>query len=247
MKTFCGTDPYVAPEIWKRSTYTSAVDIWSLAVIVLEYGYGLPTPTRERKGIRWCQDICDAANDCEGEGDALIDFLSTDMLKMKNQDRLSTSDCLKKADRLGFLNMEIIEDKSMTSKGITVPQEYFTDHTNSPSILMEALRESSQDDAQVSLGKRCLKAAEQPLKKKLQTRSVCSNLGSGLEISAPAQDETTESKPEDELLEAWYTEYTCKGQKFRECTLNNQAIRMRISDKWICFTHLALAFGQTLG
>lgn len=135
----------------------------------------------------------------------------------------------------------------MTSKGITVPQEYFTGHTNSPSILIETLRESSQDDAQVSFGKRCLKAAEQPLEKKPQTQGVCSNLGSGLEISIPAQDETTESNPEDKLLEAWYTEYTYKGQKFRECMLNNQAIRMRISDKWVCFTYLALAFGRTVG
>lgn len=165
---------------------------------------------------------------------------------MEHHDRLSTSDCLEKADRLGFLDMEIAEADSLTPKGITVLQEYFTNHTNSPSILTEALRESSQDDAQVSFGKRCLKAAEQPFKKKLQTQSVCSNLGSSLEISPSAQDEISESRPEDKLLEAWYTEYTYKGQKFRECTLNNQAIRMRLSDKWICFIHLALALGQIL-
>ena len=62
---------------------------------------------------------------------------------------------------------------------------------------MKALRKGSQDDAQVSLGKRSLKTAEQPSKKKLQTLSACSNLGPGLEISAPAQDETTESKSQN--------------------------------------------------
>ena len=122
LKTFCGTDPYAAPEIWKHNNYTSAVDVWSLAVVVLEYGYGLPKPTRERKGIRWCQDICQAADDSEGEGDALIDFLSTDMLRMEHQDRLSTSDCLKRADHLGFLNIEIMEAECLTPKGFIVPQ-----------------------------------------------------------------------------------------------------------------------------
>lgn len=48
LEKFCGTDSYAAPEIWKRNTYTSAVDIWSLAVVVFEYGYGLPTLTRKR-------------------------------------------------------------------------------------------------------------------------------------------------------------------------------------------------------
>jgi hypothetical protein len=119
---------------------------------------------------------------------------------MKHQNRLSTSDCLKKTNRLEFFNMKIIEDESMMSKEITVSQEYFTNHINSSFILREALRESSQDDAQVSLDKRCLNAAEQPLKKKLQTRSICSNLDSDLEISVSAQDEIIESKPEEKVL-----------------------------------------------
>lgn len=124
------------------------------------------------------------------------------MLKMEHQDRLSTSDCLKKANRLGFLNMETIEAECLTSKEITVPQEYFTNHINSSFILMKALRENSQDDAQVSFDKRCFKATKQSSKKKLQTLNVCSNLGLDLEISIPTQDETIESKPEDKLLKA---------------------------------------------
>ena len=40
--TRCGTSLYAAPEIWDRRGYTSAVDIWSLAVVVLTLTIQLP-------------------------------------------------------------------------------------------------------------------------------------------------------------------------------------------------------------
>lgn len=53
----------------------------------------------------------------------------------------------------------------------------------------------------------------------------------GRQISVSTEDDVFESKPEDRSSVAWYTEYTYKGEKFRECTLNNQAVRMRFSDQ----------------
>ena len=82
LKTFCGTNEYAAPEIWERQHYTAMVDIWSLGVVVLQYGYGFPRPSQKRKGKPWCRDIAKAAEDMEGEGDALIDLILTKMLRM---------------------------------------------------------------------------------------------------------------------------------------------------------------------
>jgi serine/threonine protein kinase len=69
---------------------------------------------------------------------------------------------------------------------------------------------------------------------------ACSYQDSDLEISLSTQVQTLESKSEQK----YYTQYTYKEQNFRECRLNNRDIRMRVSDKWICFTHLALTVDQ---
>ncbi len=54
LKTLCGTEQYAAPEIFTGESYTAAVDIWSLGVIVLEYVYGLPTQrSHAHMGGRW--------------------------------------------------------------------------------------------------------------------------------------------------------------------------------------------------
>lgn len=102
LKTFCGTNLYAAPEIWDHRRYTALVDIWSLGVIVMQYGYGLPQPSREHKGTAWCQDLFQFAEDREGEGDALMDFISTKMLVMHDEHRQSASVCLGEVRRLWF-------------------------------------------------------------------------------------------------------------------------------------------------
>ena len=38
--TFCGSLLYAAPEIYQSREYSTAVDQWSLGVVVLEYSYG---------------------------------------------------------------------------------------------------------------------------------------------------------------------------------------------------------------
>ncbi|RYC60784.1 hypothetical protein CHU98_g5414 [Xylaria longipes] len=42
MRSYCGTRPYLAPEVRRGGKYTNKVDIWSLAVMTLEISYGLP-------------------------------------------------------------------------------------------------------------------------------------------------------------------------------------------------------------
>lgn len=109
LKTFCGTKEYTAPKIWKFGHYTVIADIWSLGVVVLQYGYGLPQPSGKREGQLWCQDIVNAARDREGKGDVLIDLISIKMLRMDYRVRQSASDCLGEVYRLGFHAVQNVE------------------------------------------------------------------------------------------------------------------------------------------
>ena len=56
LRTFCGTAAYVAPEVRKGFSYTPALDIWSLRVVVYEYVYGLPK-VDPRKGQTWYEKL----------------------------------------------------------------------------------------------------------------------------------------------------------------------------------------------
>ena len=141
LKTVCGTYAYAAPEIWEDRHYTAMVDIWSLGVVVLQYGYGLPKPSQKRRGKPWCQDIVKWAANMEGEGDNLIDLISTKMLKMDYRDRQSASDCLGEMYRLGFHAVPTIENGRATPTGkmtgpdnITRTESIITQlHQNAPS------------------------------------------------------------------------------------------------------------------
>jgi serine/threonine protein kinase len=101
LKTCCGTQLYTAPEIWENRPYTVKVDIWSLGIIAFEYAYGLPKIPKTRgqfdpelwyqKLARWIEDW---------DSDELLDFLSSSMLKVDPDDRLSASECLEESAKL---------------------------------------------------------------------------------------------------------------------------------------------------
>lgn len=123
LKTFCGSEQYAAPEIFTGGRYTTAVDIWSLGVIVLEYVYNLPmqhqqtrttgeSATRER-GLAWCRRLVEHAKDWDS--DPLIDLLTYGMLRMKARERLSAGACLTKGCEVGLF------DESFAGTGGTTP------------------------------------------------------------------------------------------------------------------------------
>ncbi|KAJ9624469.1 hypothetical protein H2203_005204 [Taxawa tesnikishii (nom. ined.)] len=96
LQTCCGTALYAAPEIWKQSGYTSAVDIWSLGLVVFEFAYGLPKLKRGPFRARdWCNRVVKAVEDWDS--DELVDCLSTHMLRLDPKRRSSADDCLKQA------------------------------------------------------------------------------------------------------------------------------------------------------
>ena len=102
LQTFCGSHLYAAPEICttRRGTYyTNACDIWSLGVVIFSYAYGpLPDLDDGDVGLRWCKKIIKRVDDWDS--DTLLDFLSTAMLAIEPERRLSTRKCWEQALQL---------------------------------------------------------------------------------------------------------------------------------------------------
>lgn len=95
LKTAVGTYIYAAAEVFESSNYSSACDIWSLGVVVFQYGYSLPPNSGQERGRRWCQTIIRTLNDWDS--DPLIDFLSNNMLVFEPERRYSAEDCYPEA------------------------------------------------------------------------------------------------------------------------------------------------------
>ena len=154
LTTICGTRQYTAPEIYLGSKYTTSVDLWSLGVIVLEYAYELPESiglrgkhsislsTMAKSGLVWCQSIVDSASDWES--DALVDLLTTGMLRMKPDKRLSADACLTKGHDLGLFNGYPLGSNNVIPRQ-TAQQYSADDDAGSTTILLNALRDSEEN------------------------------------------------------------------------------------------------------
>ena len=85
LQTFCGIRLYAAPEVWQPS-YTSAVDIWSLGVVIYRFVHGLPTVEHGWDPQRWYQKLVQTINQRNSE--ELIDLATSGMVKIDPRERL---------------------------------------------------------------------------------------------------------------------------------------------------------------
>jgi serine/threonine protein kinase len=103
LTTICGTWRYLAPEVHeendrrkaghsKKKSYTPAVDIWSLGVVVFECAYDLPCGNAA--GVLWCREIAERLRkDLKKKPDDLKQFLWATMVIMEPKSRGSAEDC----------------------------------------------------------------------------------------------------------------------------------------------------------
>ena len=110
LRTCCGTNYYTAPEVWSGS-YTPAIDIWSLGVIVLEYARGHPQYKEDVHPTQWCKDLVQAAK--RTNDDPLVDLVCTNMLTLNPLERLSASECHRVAARIP---VELVREQSKYPK-----------------------------------------------------------------------------------------------------------------------------------
>ena len=118
LKSRVGSWAYAAPEIWEGSPYTQAVDIWSLAVVILQYSYNLPTPNRgDFNAQDWHKRIIKAIRDY-GSGD-LIDLMRDHMLQIQSERRQSARVLLARATAL----LTAVQDASGLQQADWTPTE----------------------------------------------------------------------------------------------------------------------------
>ena len=96
--TYCGTDQYIAPEVYDQKGYTSIANIWSLGVVVFGFMYGIPDRfVSALEGKARCGGIIAALEDCEW--DPFLAFLSK-LVQMDYRRRSTASESLKELDLL---------------------------------------------------------------------------------------------------------------------------------------------------
>lgn len=106
---------YLAPEIFdgQFNSYTNVVDIWALAIVLLQYLESLPPRDKinkagrergvgqvNRVGLKWCEDIIEHHRQA-GTEVRVLDVMLRDYLLVKDpSSRSSAKACLKRGDEL---------------------------------------------------------------------------------------------------------------------------------------------------
>lgn len=110
LKTFKGTKPYMAPEMFANEPYTAAVDVWALGMVIAKLLAGTwPPGLKGNEGPSWCKAmVADFKRWTEfclripaiPEEIRLNTLVQRYMLRVRPQDRESALDCLDRGDML---------------------------------------------------------------------------------------------------------------------------------------------------
>lgn len=87
-----GTYPYMAPELFGNSAYTSVCDIWSLGVVMAQFSELLPACRYYEEGTAWCEKILTELR--SQKQIPIIKYLLSNMLVMNPAGRRSAAACL---------------------------------------------------------------------------------------------------------------------------------------------------------
>lgn len=125
LKTFSGTQPYMAPEMFARKRYTSAVDLWALGLVIA----GLLSPNRPpdlkgNEGVKYCagvvalfrkyEECFRAIGNRAPEQEGLNYLVGQHMLRMKPEERESAVGCLNQGKNLWRMLDQDSDDGSKT-------------------------------------------------------------------------------------------------------------------------------------
>ncbi len=133
LKTCCGTLPWAAPEIYSKvadpvgaadDTYSVAIDIWSLGVVVASLECGLPVYEEEwgRNAVAWIHAVQSHVSDnYDKQGSELL-YLIIDSMLIEDPDERSSADYVTiEAERLlQSMAKESDDEGSATPKPSTV-------------------------------------------------------------------------------------------------------------------------------
>jgi serine/threonine protein kinase len=111
LKTFCGSLPWAAPEIYNKvpdpkaaadDRYSVAVDIWSLGVVIASRECGLPyyEDSYRTSAVAWIRAVLQHVEGYEEKGNELLYFLLNTMLIVNPQERKGAPYCHDEALRL---------------------------------------------------------------------------------------------------------------------------------------------------
>ena len=125
LKTFNGTQPWIAPEMFENKPYTSAVDLWGLGMVVARFlTGGRPGGYNGDEGNKWCaavvahfekfKDRPRAGGVREPERKGLNVLVGQHMLKIKPQERDSALGCIKQGKFLWGMLDQVSDDASNT-------------------------------------------------------------------------------------------------------------------------------------
>ena len=95
--TICGSPLYMAPELFKKESYTESVDVWSLGIILFEMVYGIHPFSNYNDLETLSQSVIKNTvhvKDNEGLNKKCIDLLNL-MLKKNDYERITIDDLLK--------------------------------------------------------------------------------------------------------------------------------------------------------